>query len=86
MINGNSTTQHIHGRRIRPGDKVLIYDGLSASNVWIIIDDVLFTDGRTKLRSANMEFYFDEGLVVRHQKKSRGTDRAPEVALMKRAR
>jgi hypothetical protein len=45
-------------RRISPGDKVLIFDGLVQTNVWIIVNDILITGGRTKLRSGNMDFYF----------------------------
>jgi hypothetical protein len=56
-------------RRISPGDKVLIYCALIAQNTWIIVDDVLITGGRTKLRSGNMDFYFDESLVIAHQRK-----------------
>ncbi len=55
-------------RRIRPGDKVLIYCALIAQNTWIVVDDILITGGRTRLRSGNMDFYFDESLVVAHQK------------------
>ncbi len=55
-------------RRILPGDKVLIYCALIAQNTWVIIDDVLITGERTKIRSGNMDFYFDESLVVAHQK------------------
>ncbi len=55
-------------RRISPGDKVLIYCALIAQNTWIIVDDVLITGGRTKLRYGNMDFYFDESLVIAHQK------------------
>ncbi len=55
-------------RRISPGDKVLIYCALIAQNTWIVVDDILITGGRTKLRSGNMDFYFDDSLVVAHQK------------------
>lgn len=55
-------------RRIQPGDKVLIYCALIAQNTWIIVDDVLITGGRTKLRSGNMDFFFDESLVISHRK------------------
>jgi hypothetical protein len=55
-------------RRILPGDRVLIFDGLAKQNIWIIVDDVLIGSGRTKIRSANMTFYFDEGLVIAHKK------------------
>jgi hypothetical protein len=53
-------------RRILPGDRVRIFDALVSQNVWIIVDEVLITNGRTKLRSGNMTFYFDESLVIRH--------------------
>jgi hypothetical protein len=56
-------------RRISPGDKVLIYCALIAQNTWIIVDDILITGGRTKLRSGNMDFYFDSTLVIAHQRK-----------------
>ncbi len=59
----------IHTRRIRPGDRVLIYDALISQNIWIIVDDVLITGGRTGLRSGNMDFYFDASLVIAHQRK-----------------
>ncbi len=59
----------IHTRRIRPGDRVLIYDALISQNTWIIVDDVLIGNGRTKLRSGNMDFYFDASLVIAHQRK-----------------
>ncbi len=55
-------------RRIQPGDKVLIYCALISQNTWIIVDDILITGGRTKLCSGNMDFYFDESLVIAHQK------------------
>jgi hypothetical protein len=58
-------------RRISPGDKVLIYCALIAQNTWVVIDDILITGGRTKLRSGNMDFYFDESLVIAHQKGGR---------------
>jgi hypothetical protein len=58
-------------RRILPGDKVLIYCALIAQNTWIVVDDVLITGGRTKLRSSNMDFYFDDSLVIAHQKGGR---------------
>jgi hypothetical protein len=58
-------------RRISPGDKVLIYCALISQNTWIIVDDVLITGGRTKLRSGNMDFYFDDSLVIAHQKGER---------------
>ncbi len=57
-----------NARRILPGDHVLIFDGLAQQNIWIIVDDVLIGSGRTKIRSANMTFYFDEGLVIAHKK------------------
>jgi hypothetical protein len=57
--------------RIRPGDRVLIYDALIAQNVWIEVDDILITGGRTKLRSSNMSFFFDESLIIRHRKGAR---------------
>jgi hypothetical protein len=59
----------IHTRRIRPGDRVLIYDALISQNIWIIVDDVLITGGRNLLRSGNMDFYFDDSLVIAHQRK-----------------
>jgi hypothetical protein len=59
----------IHTRRIRPGDRVLIYDSLIAQNTWIVVDEILITGERTKLRSGNMDFYFDDSLVIAHQKK-----------------
>jgi len=62
------TVRAARHRRILPGDKVLIYCALIAQNTWIVVDDVLITSGRTKLRSGNMDFYFDESLVVAHQK------------------
>lgn len=55
-------------RRILPGDRVLIYDGLAQQNIWIIVDDILIRSGRNLIRSANMTFYFDEGLVIAHRK------------------
>ncbi len=58
-------------RRILPGDRVLIYDGLAQQNIWIIVDDVLIGGGRTKIRSANMTLFFDEGLVIAHRKGDR---------------
>jgi hypothetical protein len=58
-------------RRISPGDKVLIYCALIAQNTWVVIDDILITGGRTKLRSGNMDFYFDDSLVIAHQKGGR---------------
>ncbi len=58
----------IHTRRIRPGDRVLIYDALISQNIWIIVDEILITGERTKLRSGNMDFFFDESLVISHQK------------------
>jgi predicted RNA-binding protein with PUA-like domain len=58
-------------RRIQPGDKVLIYCALIAQNTWVVIDDVLITGERTKLRSGNMDFYFDDSLVIAHQKGGR---------------
>jgi hypothetical protein len=58
-------------RRISPGDKVLIYCALIAQNTWVVIDDVLITGGRTKLRSGTMDFYFDDSLVIAHQKGGR---------------
>ncbi len=57
--------------RITPGDKVLIFDALVSQNLWIIVGDVLITNGRTKLRSGNMDFYFDDSLVIAHQKGGR---------------
>jgi hypothetical protein len=48
---------------------VLIYDALISQNIWIIVDDVLITGGRTGLRSGNMDFYFDASLVIAHQRK-----------------
>jgi hypothetical protein len=83
MFNPNSNTATGQGstlpltiraarhRRILPGDKVLIYCALIAQNTWIVVDGVLITGGRTKLRSGNMDFYFDESLVIRHQKGGR---------------
>jgi hypothetical protein len=59
----------IHTQRIRPGDRVLIYDLLIAQNTWIVVDEILITGERTKLRSGNMDFYFDDSLVIAHQKK-----------------
>ncbi len=59
----------IHTRRIRPGDRVLIYDALISQNIWIVVDDVLITSGRNLLRSGNMDFYFDSSLVIAHQRK-----------------
>ncbi len=61
----------IHTRRIRPGDRVLIFDALISQNIWIIVDDILITGGRTKLRSGNMDFFFDESLIIRHRKGAR---------------
>jgi hypothetical protein len=58
-------------RRILPDDKVLIYCALIAQNTWIVVDDVLITGGRTKLRSGNMDFYFDDSLVIAHRKGGR---------------
>ncbi len=58
-------------RRISPGDKVLIYCALIAQKTWIEVSDILITGGRTKLRSGNMDFYFDESLVIAHQKGGR---------------
>jgi ribosome-associated protein YbcJ (S4-like RNA binding protein) len=55
-------------RRIMPGDRVLIFDGLISQNVWIVVDEVLITNGRTKIRSGNMQFYFDSALVIAHRK------------------
>lgn len=54
--------------RVLPGDQVLIFDQITQSNVWIIVDDVLTWAGRAKIRSANMSFYFDEGIVIAHRK------------------
>lgn len=62
------TVRAARHRRILPGDKVLIYCALIAQNTWVIIDDVLITGGRTKIRSGNMDFYFDDSLVIAHQK------------------
>ncbi len=59
----------IRHRRIRPGDRVLIYDALISQNIWIIVDDVLITSGRNLLRSGTMDFYFDDSLVIAHQRK-----------------
>jgi hypothetical protein len=59
----------IHTRRIRPGDRVLIYDSLIAQNTWIVVDEILIIGERTKLRSGNMRFYFDDSLVIAHQRK-----------------
>jgi glycerol dehydrogenase-like iron-containing ADH family enzyme len=74
MLQTNPTTTQ-HGATssppaslIRPGDRVLVFDNSTAMNVWIIVDDVLLGSGRTRLRSGNMEFYFDASLVIRHQK------------------
>ncbi len=58
-------------RRILPGDKVLVYCALIAQNTWIVVDDVIITGERTKLRSGNMDFYFDESLVIAHRKGGR---------------
>ncbi len=55
-------------RRIHAGDRVLIFDGLISQNVWIVVDEILITGERTKLRSGNMDFYFDESLVISHRK------------------
>jgi hypothetical protein len=43
-------------RRIQPGDRVLIFDGLISQNLWVVVDEILVTGGRTKLRSGNMDF------------------------------
>ncbi len=58
-------------RRILPGDKVLIYCALIAQNTWIEVSDVFEGCGRTKIRSGNMDFYFDDSLVIAHQKGGR---------------
>jgi hypothetical protein len=58
-------------RRIQPGDKVLIYDSLIAQNTWIVVDDVLINGERTKLRSGNMDFFFDDSLVIAHRQGGR---------------
>ncbi len=58
-------------RRIQAGDRVLIFDGLISQNVWIVVDEILITGERTKLRSGNMDFYFDSSLVIAHQKGGR---------------
>ncbi len=55
-------------RRIRPGDHVLIYDALVAQRIWVVVDEILICGERTKIRSGNMNFFFDESLVVAHQK------------------
>ncbi len=55
-------------RRYRPGDKVLIFDGLISQNVWIVVDEVLIAAGRIRLRSGNMQFYFDSAVVIAHRK------------------
>ncbi len=62
------TVRAVRHRRILPGDSVLIYDALIAQNVWIEIDDVLIAGESTKLRSGNMNFYFDDSLIIAHQK------------------
>jgi hypothetical protein len=58
-------------RCYRPGDKVLIFDGLVSQNIWIVVDEILFTNGRTKIRSGNMDFFFDASLVISHRKGGR---------------
>ncbi len=58
-------------RNIQPGDKVLIYDATVSQNVWIIVNETLIGNGRTRLRSGNMDFYFDDSLVIAHQKGGR---------------
>jgi hypothetical protein len=55
-------------RCYRPGDKVLIFDALVSQNIWIVVDGLLITNGRTKIRSGNMQFYFDSALVIAHRK------------------
>ncbi len=60
-----------HTRRIMPGDHVLIFDALVSQNVWIVVDEILITGGRTKIRSGNMDFHFDESLIISHRKGGR---------------
>lgn len=60
-IKGKGTEKNPH---IVAGAHVLVYDGARGHNVWLYVDDVRVVDGRIKLRSLPMDFYFDEALVI----------------------
>lgn len=49
---------------LRPGDEVLIYDGISCCHEWHIAADVVIAkSGRTRIRIIGANFYFDAGIV-----------------------
>ena len=57
-------------RLILPGDRVLVYDQLTAMHIWHVVDDVLIGE-HTKIQVQGIEGYFDSALVLRHRKGGR---------------
>ena len=55
---------------ILPGDRVLVYDALTAMNIWHVVADVLIAC-RIKIQVQGIPGYFASALVLRHQKARR---------------
>ncbi len=49
---------------LRPGDFVLVWDGVKGRNLWQQVADIRITNGRQKINVRGTDFYFDEALVV----------------------
>ena len=54
-------------RLILPGDRVLVYDALTAANIWHTVDDVLIGQ-QLKIQVQGIDGYFSASLVLRHRK------------------
>lgn len=61
--NQPTPTTYQRAEELRGGDEVLIYDGRSGCLEWHLVMDAFERDGRTKIRIAGANFYFDAKLI-----------------------
>ncbi len=60
-------TQETHTRRVTPGDRVRIFDGLKQAYCWHTVSEVI-TGAHTQIRVPAYDFFISAALVSSHQK------------------